>query len=202
MKQIKYGVFCEDTAHHTFIRYYLNFISALHPIQFEEIPKFRNIKPVAGDKSRVNKHLSEAASFAFALHYANMFIGVRDVDSHKEKDWIETDNSLMKSIEYQIRKHCILALPVQCIEHWLWYIKRYGENPHLNQPLETQPRKAAKIEVYGTLKPGSQGKNKVEILCTSFDFENIIHKSRSFLAFHTSIKKFIKSQLEQTSKPV
>ncbi|AMJ67452.1 hypothetical protein [Hymenobacter sp. PAMC 26628] len=88
----------------------------------------------------------------------------------------------------------LLLIPVQCIEHWLWYLKWRIENPDStkNINLETQPRPAAKEAVYQARKCSTKHSNPiVERLAIGMDAEWLASRSASFLAFHQQVKKYL-----------
>ncbi|MBD0254736.1 MAG: hypothetical protein ICV83_03365 [Cytophagales bacterium] len=71
------------------------------------------------------------------------------------------------------RDRTIVFVPVQCIEHWLWYLKWNGENPGVtkNITLENQSNADAKLAVYGRKKATvKQSQPIVEYLTKSLTY--------------------------------
>ncbi len=80
--------------------------------------------------------------------------------------------------------------PVQCIEHWLLYLKYKSDNPTStkNVSFENQPRKRAKFDIYGDEDPPNEVSNPiVDSLSRKFDVSWLGQRSDSFKHFHKQV---------------
>lgn len=85
-------------------------------------------------------------------------------------------------------------IPVQCIEHWLWYLKLRQNNPKLTkkESLETKPRSEAKRAVYGIPEVVNAISNPIVTdITTHFEIEWLESRSGSFRHFHSQIQSFL-----------
>lgn len=88
----------------------------------------------------------------------------------------------------------VFLIPVQCIEHWLWYLKWQQENPGVtkNINLESKTRSEAKQNVYGSRTPST--KHSIPIvnsLSNQLDIEWLCSRSLSFNSFHQLVVLFL-----------
>ncbi|WP_020603784.1 hypothetical protein [Spirosoma spitsbergense] len=139
---IIYGFFGEDEAQRNFLAKYL---AQCFPDRFVEDETFRWRIKVRG-RDQVDAFLPEALLQKAIFRLEFLFVG-RDVDTAHEP----TIQLRRNTFEKICKDHqpVVLMLPVQCIEHWLWYIKRRHEEPGKKSLLESQPRSLAKQAVYG-----------------------------------------------------
>ncbi|MDB5239404.1 MAG: hypothetical protein JWP57_29 [Spirosoma sp.] len=187
MKQLKYGFYGEDDAHKIFLHNYLShFANELVFVRDDAFCwKFR-----ARTKKEVDDKFAEVAQRGLIWYQQQVFFVVRDVDSIQENEFTIRYSHFA---EVRIDK-LLVALPVQCIEHWLWYLKQKKENPSLtkNISLESQPRKKAKFEVYGFEDPPNELSNPiVDDLSKQFDISWLESRSGSFKHFHSQVKIFV-----------
>ena len=87
-------------------------------------------------------------------------------------------------------------LPVQCVEYWLWYIKRHREEPGRNTPLEPQPRSLAKQAIYADTKLVAKQVEIANDILVHLDVSWLEQRSDSFKHFHKQVTDF----LEQYNK--
>jgi len=190
MSSILYGFFGEDEAQRLFLHHYLNAVSATQAQQFIADDTFRL---VGGNKSKVDSQFDEACEIGLVRHQQQCFFIGRDLDDYSAEAFHE------KVAAMQARLHsrgvaAILLIPVQCIEHWLWYLHWHAENPGStkNMSFETQPRRVAKEAVYGTPKCSTKHSNPiVERLSTGLDIEWLVSRSDSFRAFHRQVSDYM-----------
>ena len=194
MRTARYGFFGEDDAQRLFLRHYLVALTAGQDFVFEEDRSF----PLVGlNKSRVKAQFAEACELGLSQQYRHdcFFVGL-DLDDFDPSVFRET----VAGMQARLRDRdvsAILLIPVQCIEHWLWYLRWRSENLRStkNEPLETKTRKEAKINLYGTPKPATRISNPiVEQLAAGMDIAWLASRSASFLAFHTQVQQFLAAQ--------
>ena len=187
MKQLKYGFYGEDDAHKIFLHNYLNHF--VDTVVFERdddfCAQFR-----ANNKKQVDTKFAIVARTGLGWYNHEVFFVIRDVDSLQQAEFDKRYNHFA---EEQIDK-LLIALPVQCIEHWLWYLKHKKDNPALtkNISLESQPRKKVKFVLYGYEDPPNELSNPiVDELSKSFDIDWLLQRSDSFKHFHNQVKAFL-----------
>ncbi|MCX6213288.1 hypothetical protein [Spirosoma sp.] len=187
MKQLKYGFYGEDDAHKIFLQNYLSHFVETVFFERDEVfcEKFR-----ATNRKQVDTKFAIVARTGLGWYQHEAFFVVRDVDSLHPSEFDERYTHFLKE---KIDK-LLIALPVQCIEHWLWYLKHKKDNPDLtkNISLESQPRKKVKFILYGYEDPPNEISNPiVNGLSKSFDASWLEQRSESFKHFHSQVKAFI-----------
>ncbi|ADB41791.1 hypothetical protein [Spirosoma linguale] len=180
---ITYGFFGEDKAIHNFLDKYLQ---QEYPDTFIEDEDERwQFKAENGHQ--VDILLPDALRKRSILKLDILFVG-RDIDTGHKSD-IKTRQEWY---EQKCKGHpVVLILPVQCIEYWLWYIKRRSEEPGKNTPLESYPRPEAKRAIYGDTKVVSKQILLADDILASFDASWLEQRSDSFKHFHSQVKTFI-----------
>lgn len=184
---LTYGFISEDEAHKAFLAAYLQ---TQHPGLFEESPEF-GWRIQARNATEVENRLPDAFRFAlFQLRLNVLFVG-RDSDTSDEED-IQVLKEKLIRLCYKHR--CVIfMIPVQCIEHWLWYLKWKVENPASTKNVNLEPHnnREAKAAVYG-------GKLNVEKqlaianeLLKNLDISYLESRSASFRHFHHQVQKFL-----------
>jgi hypothetical protein len=197
LKEIKFGIFGEDEAHQIFLQnYFKNFKN--ENISFVESDKFkRTIKGDSRPKKKVFNELSSVAKIAYSKYYLQLLIVVVDADTFSENktDREELSKILRPLIKNDNGKGFLICIPVQCIEHWAWYLKEeYGQT----DSIESQSNKDAKKAVYGSARFNKQTMTTLlENLTKTLPINELIIKSKSFLKFHTDVEKFCKNQIAQ-----
>ena len=181
---ITYGFFGEDAAQRNFLTKYL---TQHYPDTFIEDENER-WRFKARNRDQVDAFLPEALLQKAILRLDVLFVG-RDVDTSHEPT--------IKTRREEFEKKCIghhpvvLMLPVQCVEHWLWYIKRRREEPGKNTLLESNLRSDAKQAVYLSTKVAA---NQLEIaneLLMTLDVSWLESRSNSFKHFHNQVRTFL-----------
>lgn len=199
MRILKYGYFGEDEAHRIFLANYLELL-VLHLGKAEELIfdfdeiffyKFRG-----GKKSEVDARFAEAVQEGFVNYQHDIFFVGRDLDTFTNHEFKDKIKAMKSQLSANFHDKTFLMIPVQCIEHWLWYIKIKSKNPSStkNESLESKPRKDAKIALYGSASATNQMSNPiVEELSMKLDFEYLESRSESFKIFHKEVFNFINS---------
>ena len=184
MSVLKYGFIGEDAAQRIFLQNYLK--QVLPDFEFDA-----NFTIKATNKKEVDELFAEAVLEGFQRYGHQLFFVGRDLDDFQEKAYHQKMNDMLKKIPSKFQSQTIFFIPVQCIEHWLWYIKRNRENPSetKNIELEKKPRNDAKIAIYGFSKVSTKTSNPiVENLSNGFDINWLSSRSKSFLNFHSQVK--------------
>lgn len=184
---ITYGFFGEDEALRNFLEKYLH---QHFPDTFIEDEDERwQFKAKNGHQ--VDILLPDALRKVSLLSLDILFVG-RDIDTgHKP-----TIKIRQEWYEHKCKGHpVVLMLPVQCIEYWLWYIKRHTEETGKNTPLESYPRSQAKQAVYGDTNIVAKQILIANGILGSFDASWLEQRSDSFKYFHSQVKAFIGKQI-------
>lgn len=178
-----YGFFGEDEAQRNFLEKYLH---QEYPKTFLEDEEFRwRIK--ARNRDQVDALLPQALFQRAKMSLDVLFVG-RDIDTY------QTPGIIKKQVEYAqcCQGHpAVLMLPVQCIEYWLWYLKRRQEEPGRNTPLESQTRTTAKQAVYADTKVVAKQIGLANDILRNFDVAWLESRSESFKHFHQQVCTFI-----------
>ena len=180
---ISYGFFGEDEAQRNFLEKYLH---RQHPNTFIEDENER-WRFKAGNGKQVDILLPDALRKRSLLGLDVLFVG-RDIDTeHKLTITIRRNQYAGKCKNHP----AVLMLPVQCIEYWLWYIKRHREEPGKNTPLEPQPRSLAKQAIYADTKLVAKQVEIANDILVDLDVSWLEQRSDSFKHFNNQVKTFI-----------
>ncbi len=181
---ITYGFFGEDEAQRNFLAKYLH---QQYPDTFIEDEELRWRVKVRG-RDQVDAFLPAALLQKAKLRLEVLFVG-RDIDTADEtviKERIAT-------FEHQCKGHrgVVIMLPVQCIEHWLWYLKRRSEEPGKQSPLEPHTRPEAKAAVYLGTRVVEKQLEKADKILENLDIDWLEQRSTSFKHFHKQVLSFL-----------
>jgi hypothetical protein len=191
MKTYTFAFFGEDVAQKDFLLAYLN---QQYAGLFTENETF-GWQIQAENKRDVDNGTKNAAFQGFTKFGLDVLFVGRDTDTVSEKKIAEIRNGLAaKSAGYK-GKTAVLMMPVQCLEHWLWYLQWQRENPGntKNISFETETRNDAKLKIYG---PKNTAKTRVisrEPLLQNLDVAWLESRSPSFLHFHKQVLAFLKT---------
>ncbi|MBD2770276.1 hypothetical protein IC235_20510 [Hymenobacter sp. BT664] len=192
MSILRYGFFGEDDAQRLFLHHYLVAVTANSPWRFEYDADFaRRYKAV--NKHQVDAQFDEVCAIGLSQYRQHCFFIGRDLDDYD----VTAFQQKQAEMQRRLREHdaqAMLSIPVQCIEHWLWYLKRRLDHPKStkNESFETQPRPEAKLAVYNTKKCSTKHSNPiVEHLAAGMDIEWLASRSTSFQAFHTQVSAYL-----------
>jgi hypothetical protein len=197
MRILQYGYFGEDEAHRIFLANYLeqlvNFLKKSEVLIFDfDLPFTYKFK--GENKKDVDTLFAEAVQEGFIKYRQDIFFVGRDLDTFQGNEFKDKITSMNSQLRDDFKDKTFLMIPVQCIEHWLWYMKIKVENPSStrNVSLESKPNKDAKIALYGSSKVSNKKSNPiVEEYSKQIDFEYLESRSESFRMFHKSVKDFI-----------
>ncbi|QJD78401.1 hypothetical protein [Spirosoma rhododendri] len=181
-----YGFFGEDEAHRNFLSRYL---THQYPGVFLEDDDFRH-QIRARNRDQVDNLLPLALAQKVKSRLDILFV-TRDVDSpHKQ-----TIDGRRAVLDRACAAHqpVVLMLPVQCIEHWLWYIKRHQEEPGKQSLLESNPRRDAKTTIYGDSKVVETQLVLANALLDHLDVDWLYQRVDSFKHFHNQVVQFLQA---------
>lgn len=180
---VTYGFFGEDEAQRNFLDNYLN---RQYPGTFIE-NEAQRWRFKAGNGKQVDVLLPDALRQRALLGLDVLFVG-RDVDTeHKPTIRIRQEQYASRCKDHP----AVLMLPVQCVEYWLWYIKRHKEEPGKNTPLEPQPRSQAKQAVYAGTKLVVRQVEIANDILVDFNVDWLEQRSESFKHFHRQVIDFL-----------
>ncbi|GAB3798671.1 hypothetical protein GCM10028819_20300 [Spirosoma humi] len=180
---ITYGFFGEDKAQRNFLEKYLH---QQYPETFieDEAERWR-FKATNG--TQVDKLLPDALRQRALLGLDILFVS-RDIDTeHKPTIKARQEVYTTKCGSHPV----VLMLPVQCIEYWLWYIKRHKEEAGKNTPLESYPRSEAKRSVYGETNLVDKQILTANDILADFDVSWLESRSDIFRHFHKQVTDFL-----------
>lgn len=180
---VTYAFFGEDDAQRNFLEKYLQ---QQYPDTFIEDENQRWRFKATNDK-QVDNLLPDALRQRRLLELDVLFVG-RDIDTD------QTPKIREKQAEYGQKcqgQPAILMLPVQCIEYWLWYLKRHREEPGRNTSLESQTRLSAKQAVYADTKVVAKQIRLANDILVNLDVSWLTTRSDSFKHFHHQVQTFI-----------
>ncbi|MBO0939514.1 hypothetical protein J2I47_23390 [Fibrella sp. HMF5335] len=188
-KLVIFGILCEDKAHRNFIHHYL---TACFPDTFLENEAF-GWQIRASNAKEVDDSISDATRLGFTKYQLDVLIVGRDADTTQPKRIDEL--KIKHDAACGGHPKVVFMIPVQCIEHWLLYIKNHQENPSStkNQTLETIIRRECKRLVYGEIKKPDHQVEIASSLLIGFDSDWLEQRSESFKKFHNQVKAFLAS---------
>jgi hypothetical protein len=198
MRELKYGYFGEDEAQRIFLENYLiqlidylgksKDIFLTYDVEFSYV--FKGVK----NSTIIDQDFAEAVRVGFIKYGQDLFFVGRDLDTYLDKEFKRKLTSMQDELDEKFKAKTFLMIPVQCIEHWLWYLKIKVENPNStkNISLESKPNREAKIALYGSPKVSNKKSNPiVEEFSKILDLEYLVSRSESFRIFHNSVKSFL-----------
>lgn len=189
MSTLKYAALYEDVAHKEFLRCLLPQLA--QRVKSDTVIEKVEIHITASNKKQVDNRCASASKVAFVDCEADFFVVCRDIDSIDPKVYTQKQEELTGRFHHTGAGKTILCLPVQCIEHWLLYLKQHRDNAHStkNDPVENVPRKEAKIGVYGKSAPKREYcKTVVSEHCAVIDIDWLQSRSMSFREFATNTR--------------
>ena len=197
MRILKYGYFGEDEAHRIFLINYLdqvvNFLEKSEELIFDfDLPFTYKFK--GKNKKDVDTLFAEAVQEGFIEYRQDIFFIGRDLDTFQGDEFKDKITLMNSQLRDDFKEKTFLMIPVQCIEHWLWYMKIKKENPNVtkNESLESKPNREAKIALYSSPKVSNKiSLPIVEKYSKQIDFEYLESRSESFRFFHNSVKDFL-----------
>lgn len=193
MKTLKYGYFGEDNAQQIFLENYLSqlpiYLTIGDKITFEKDEYF---KLKGENKPNVLKLFAEAAQRGLAYYQQDVFfVGVDSDDEDHGKLYSQMVDKLFPAFKHRT----FIFIPVQCIEHWLLYLKFKKEHPNSNknEVYERVARPDAKERMYGSRRTVADKQAKIVAEFTqNMEIEWLKNRSDSFRHFHSQVIEFLK----------
>lgn len=201
MKQITYGFFGEDVAQNIFLDNYLlqllAYLNITEKVAFTPSQDFYyRFKRLNSNKDSVDAFFIEAGRVGFLEYRLNLYFVGRDCDYYNSANQAELRKEMESKVDARWKDRTIIFVPVQCIEHWLWYLKWNRENSGRHIQLGNKPNMDAKIAVYGNKKVTLKNSRPiVEDLTKEMDIQWLESMSPSFLAFHKKTESCVKQLL-------
>lgn len=190
MRILKYGFLGEDDAQKIFLKNYLASLnSANYTFEFDE---YFPIK--ARDRNSVLKRFAEAVQQGIAHYQQDVFFVGIDLDDFEQAKLQDLFEEMKRRLNPKFKEQICIFIPIQCIEHWLWYLKVKKENPqsNKNERFEQQPRPRAKEVIYGSKRPSNELSNPiVDSLSQNLDIAWLENRSESFKHFHKQVTIFL-----------
>jgi hypothetical protein len=207
MKQIKYLYFCEDLAHRIFLDHFLKQL----PTYLKREKEIKLAKPEsyysAGfmfknyNHSQIKNTYLDVALKAIEDYRLDIFIVGLDLESISQSQFELLLAEMNESLPQGDNK-VVIYLSVQCIEHWLWYLKARKNNLDSTKSLqlENELRSKAKEQVYGKSKVSNEKATPIlNELLVNIDFDYLNQQSYSFRDFLGKIKEFLKTHNKSKS---
>lgn len=186
MTELKYAILCEDVAHRVFVQHSLSRI-AQSVTDTYTINVLGNFPVEASNKNEVDNYCHRFSLEVFRQRYrADFLVICRDIDSIDSKVYRKKEAELVGKFHHTAKNRSILCLPVQCIEHWLLYLKQRRDDPlsTQNKPVEKIPRNKAKFLIYGKTTIRKELCHEVvSSHCSDMDIEFLESRSTSFREF-------------------
>jgi hypothetical protein len=205
MRRITYGFYGEDVAQKLFLGKYLYLLPEyMNKTQEVVLQPNENFHARFGleNKARIDNQFVEVGIRGFLEHRLDLYFVGRDCDENNEPRCKKRREEMESQIEFQVNAQCrgrtIVSVPVQCVEHWLLYVKRLQDYPGStkNDPLEHVPNADAKNALYGKKKVTVKYSEPiVRRLIESMDIKRLESMSQSFLAFHKKAESCVKQLL-------
>ena len=143
------------------------------------------------DQRDVDRRAGAAAEQGFGLSQFKLqclFVG-RDLDSNAPTAYDQRAAVLRGKIPFNAHSKTVLMLPMQCIEHWVLYVKR---NEHDAESLEDLSNEAAQEQLYGVGKiASSHRKEVVRELTNDLRINWLANRSPTFKLFHERVEDFL-----------
>ncbi|AUD03198.1 hypothetical protein [Spirosoma pollinicola] len=185
-KTFTFGFLGEDVAQKNFLVHYLE---SQYKGVFSEVTEF-GWRVKANTKDEVDANLQAALLFKIRFGLDVLFIG-RDTDSSEKKSVESCREKIANPFKGQ--SGVIFMIPIQCIEHWLWYLKwkRDNSGSTKNEPLESFKRTQAKNVVYGEKAKAETRMHLANSLLADLDVTWLESRSESFRHFHRQVTDFL-----------
>lgn len=192
MNILRYGFFGEDEAQRLFLHRYLEALAVGQAWRFEADEAFaRRFR--RQNKTQVNNLFDEVCEIGFRQYRLQYFFVGLDLDDFDSAAFQAKHTEMSRRLQER-GIEAFLLIPVQCIEHWLWYLKWRMDHPRStkNECPETQPREYAKLAVYNAKKCSTKHSNSIVAqLSAGMETQWLATRSASFLAFHTQVRAFL-----------
>jgi hypothetical protein len=195
MRILQYGFFGEDAPQKIFLDNYLNRLNQEHKrsCQFRGQEQFNQLFQ-GRDRNGVKHGVGIAAEQGLGLPRFKLdclFVGL-DLDSNLPTIYEHEARVVREKIPESLRSRTLLMLPMQCIEHWVLYVKR-GE--HQAESLEALSNRAVQEELYGGKIASSRKKEVVQELTKDLRINWLANRSPTFNFFNQQVKKYLSNTM-------
>ena len=191
-KTLKYGIYAEDEANKSFLLCVIpqilvflqkeNEFDLLHQTDFTSIAAAKN-----GDF--ISETFINRIEQGIRYYDLNLCFVARDTDDTNYDIHFEKMNEQLETTGFQ--QNCVLVLPVQAIEYWLWYLKAKKEKWAITAK-ETENRKDLKKQVYGRVRCNNAEQTAIITQLTeNIDIPFLCENSASFQHFHDKFKALL-----------
>ncbi|NBB21527.1 hypothetical protein GVN20_19325 [Runella sp. CRIBMP] len=195
MRTLKYGYFGEDHAQQIFLENYLLqlpvYLGLVAHVMFVRDEHF---KLKGHDRPNVLRIFSEAVQQGLTFHEQDVFFVGLDLDDEKMQEHERLHGEMVGKLGGTFIDKTFIFIPVQCIEHWLLYLKYKKDHPHSNknEAYERISRPEAKKQMYGFPRPVAEKQSKVVAdLTQNMDINWLENRSASFRHFHLKVTDFL-----------
>lgn len=195
MKDVKFGIFCEDISQKTFVIEFLKQFQKNGSLNFIYNKDFSYRYKGQNSVHLLNTY-SEVSIIGFRDFLLDiLFVGI-DFDDRDRTKFDQEYKKLQSKLPEQTKNKTIIFFPVQAIEHWMLFIKYKIENPNstknISQDIEKISRKEAKKQIYGTYKPSKKISEKFTFeIFSDLKISWLIAKSESFKYFVNSFETIL-----------
>lgn len=196
MRTLKYGYFGEDNAQQIFLENYLLqlpvYLGIVDNVMFVRDEHF---KLKGHDRPNVLRIFSEAVQQGLTFHEQDVFFVGLDLDDEKMQEHERLHGEMVGKLGATFIDKTFIFIPVQCIEHWLLYLKYKKDHPHSNknEVYERISRPEAKKQMYGFPRPVAEKQSMViGDLTRHMDINWLENRSASFRYFHLQVTDFLR----------
>lgn len=192
-KELKYVIYCEDKPQ----RLFLNAILSILPIYIKSDFSFNYLDyPQFGFQKKkqaktvvkatfINKYLTTIREFT---QIDIFFIGM-DFDNFSNESLDLYLNDIYQ--KNTSNKKMLFFIPLQCIEHWYYFLKTQNDNSIKSNVVEKIHNHEIKKLVYGKVKNNESQDIICEEILTKLDIDFLKQKSHSFNKFVTTLIQHI-----------
>ena len=195
MKELCYGIFCEDVSQKTFIIEVLKQYQKNASFKFVYSKEF-SYKYKGRNSEHVLKTYVDACIIGFRDYSLDLFFVGVDYDDRDRAKFKENYNILYNKLPSQTNNKTIIFFPVQAIEHWMLFIKYKIENPkstkNISLNIEKISRVEAKKQIYGNYTNKELSEKITTDLSSQLDINWLKSKSESFKFFVNKLETAIK----------
>ena len=198
MRTLQYGFFGEDAPQKSFLDNYLHRLNQedKRSFQFRGQEQFNQLFQ-GRDRNGVKHGVGAAAEQGLGLSRFKLdclFVGL-DLDSNLPTAYEHEAKILRERIPELLHSRSLLMLPMQCIEHWILYVKRDG---YQAEALESLSNRAVQEELYGGKIASSRKKEVVRDLTKNLRINWLANRSPTFSLFHQQVKEYLDSVVVRT----
>jgi hypothetical protein len=197
MKQLKFSILCEDDAQFFAITSFLSQLAQDKVALDFNQAYYKQFK--CSNKSDVVNKLKQASAYIVLPKYElDLLLAGIDYDYKPIEDFEIRLKFLQDKVVDVAKNKTIIFLPVQEIEHWLFFIKHKIDNPtsskNIINEVEKRESKTTKSLVYKNIV---DKEDYIKLLINHCDLEWLSHQSKSFNHFKKSVATFLEKFAKQ-----